>query len=342
MSHPEPHPHLHAHPHGHAHGSSRRAFLRRGARLAAALAAAGAAGALLWNRRPPGDFSRAAALPPLPDFTAGGPGPAMSIVTGGGRVPALQRALAALGGIERFVKRGDRVLLKVNAAFASPASLGATTHPELAAELIRLCLKAGAASVVVTDNPINAPDSCFALSGLAEATARAGGRLIVPRDPDFLPSSVPNARLLRDWPVLRRPLEGITKLIGVAPVKSHNRAVASMTMKNWYGLLGGRRNQFHQDIHGIVSELSSLVRPTFVVLDGTESMMANGPTGGSLDDLKATRTLVVSTDMVAADAFGCSLLDKAPADLPYLRLAEARGSGRVDFEALHPLRISLA
>ncbi len=335
MSHPEPHPH-------HGHPASRREFIRRSARLAAAIAATGTVGGWLWNRHPPGDFSKASAPPPLPDFSVRDGGPAMSIVTGGERATALQRGLAALGGIERFVKRGDRVLLKVNAAFATPAALGATTHPDLAAELIRLCLKSGAASVIVTDNPINSPESCFALSGLGEATARAGGRLVVPRETDFLPATVPGARLLRDWPVLRRPFEGVNKLIGVAPVKSHNRAGASMTMKNWYGLLGGRRNQFHQDIHGIVSELSALVRPTFVVLDGTASMMSNGPTGGSLDDLKATRTMVVSTDMVAADAFGISLLDRSPADLPYLRMAAERGAGRLDYEALKPIRLSLS
>ena len=79
--------------------------------------------------------------------------------------------------------------------------------------------------------------------------------------------------------MLNEPFTGITKLIGVTPVKNHQRAGASMTLKNWYGLLGGRRNQFHQDIDGIIVELAMLIRPTFVVLDGTQSMMTNGPTG---------------------------------------------------------------
>ena len=63
--------------------------------------------------------------------------------------------------------------------------------------------------------------------------------------------------------------------------------------------------------------------------------------GGSLDDLKATRTMVVSTDMVAADAFGISLLDRSPADLPYLRMAAERGAGRLDYETLHPVRAAI-
>ena len=86
----------------------------------------------------------------------------------------------------------------------------------------------------------------------------------------------------------------MTKLIGIAPVKHHHRSGASMSMKNWYGLLGGRRNIFHQDIHTIIAELAAMVKPTLVVLDGTTTMMANGPTGGSLADLKQTHTMIVA------------------------------------------------
>ena len=76
-------------------------------------------------------------------------------------------------------------------------------------------------------------------------------------------------------------------MIGVAPVKDHNLCRASMTTKNWYGLLGGRRNQFHQDIHGIIADLALMMRPTFVVLDGTRVLLRSGPTGGSLADVQA-------------------------------------------------------
>jgi len=112
-----------------------------------------------------------------------------------------------------------------------------------------------------------------------------------------------------------------------------------MTMKNWYGLLGGRRNQFHQDIDGIIVELAMLVKPTLVVLDGTDSMMTNGPTGGSLADLKATNTLIVATDPVAADALGATFLGRSFRDLPYLSRADGLGLGTTDFESLHPARV---
>jgi uncharacterized protein (DUF362 family) len=321
-------------------GSTRREFLRRGARAAAAAAAAGGLASWLLNRHPPGDFSRARSLDALRDFAPRAPGPAMGIATGRDRPAMLRGALAAVGGIGRFIRSGDRVLVKVNAAFATPAALGATTNPQLLAELVRLCRGAGAASVVVTDNPINAPDSCFELTGIGEAARASGAGVYVPGPGSFRSATLKGASLIRDWPVLDAPFEGVTKLIGVSPVKSHHRAGASMTLKNWYGLLGGRRNQFHQDIDGIIVELAMMVRPTFVVLDGTDSMMENGPTGGSLADLRETDTLVVSTDAVAADALGATLLGRTFRDLPYLVRAGELGLGATDFESLRPGRVA--
>ena len=275
------------------------------------------------------------------DFSIQNLTPKMAIVHGKDRRTTLNSALNALGGIETFIKNGDRVLLKVNAAFASPPILSATTHPEIVSEIARLCYQAGAASVVVTDNPINNPSSCFTLSGIDAAARAAGARVYLPDVDAFKPFSVKQAKLIRNWPVLVGPLKDITKVIGLAPVKDHHRSGASLTMKNWYGLLGGRRNIFHQDIHTIITELAMMVRPTFVVLDGTASMMTNGPTGGSLTDLKQTDTMIISTDQVAADAFGATLLNKSSRDLPFIGKAEAAGVGTADYPSLKPVELSV-
>jgi uncharacterized protein (DUF362 family) len=194
--------------------------------------------------------------------------------------------------------------------------------------------------VQVTDNPINDPASCFALTGIDQAARSAGAEVILPEERYFRPLTLKDARLIKNWPVLLRPVAGATKLIGLAPVKDHHRSGASMVMKNWYGLLGGRRNIFHQDIHTIIAELAWMVKPTLVVLDGTTTMMTNGPTGGSLSDLKETRTLIVGTDQVAADAFGATLLDKTAADLPFIAKAEALGAGTADYRSLSPIEVS--
>jgi uncharacterized protein (DUF362 family) len=113
-----------------------------------------------------------------------------------------------------------------------------------------------------------------------------------------------------------------------------------MSMKNWYGLTGGRRNIFHQDIHNFIMELALMIKPTLVILDGTVSMMTNGPTGGSLSDLKQTNTMIVSTDQVAADACGAVLLGKSAGELPFIGKAGLAGAGTADFESIVPVRIS--
>lgn len=318
-------------------GLRRREFLFRSAKAGLSILTAGALA--YWFADPHGpqrSSRRASAGVRLADFSIPGIAPCMGIARGGDRTETLHRALRAVGGIERFVKPGDRVLLKVNAAFATPPSLAATSHPDLVRATVRLCLQAGAAAVTVTDNPINDPASCFALTGIDRAAAESGGRVVLPQNRFFKPVTVPGARLIKDWPLLFEPFKSVNKLIGMAPVKDHHRSGASMTLKNWYGLLGGRRNIFHQDIHTIIKELAMMVKPTLVILDGTASMVTNGPTGGSLSDLKPTRTMIVSTDPVAADAFGATLLGRTPGDLPHLAMAAAAGAGQVDYAALNP------
>jgi len=195
--------------------------------------------------------------------------------------------------------------------------------------------------VVVTDNPINNPGSCFTLSGIDAAARAAGAGVYLPDVDAFELFSLKQANLIRNWPLLAGPLKNITKVIGLAPVKDHHRSGASLTMKNWYGLLGGRRNIFHQDINTIITELAMMVRPTIVILDGTVSMMTNGPTGGSLADLKQTDTMIISTDQVAADAFGATLLGKSAGELPYIGKAEIAGLGTADYLSLNPVELSI-
>ena len=324
------------------HTTNRRDFLLRLLKGGISIGAACSLSYWLYDATGPGVAREEKNLVTLPDFSLSSLKGKMSIVTGVDRAEAIRRAFDGMGGIETFIKKGDRVLLKVNAAFATPPILSATTNPQLVAEVARLCYKAGASSVVVTDNPINDPESSFSLTGIAEAARSQGAKVLLPRARLFRPTTVPNGTLIRNWPILWEPFLGITKVIGIAPVKDHHRSGASMTMKNWYGLLGGRRNIFHQDINTIITELAMMVKPTLVILDGTTAMMTNGPTGGSLSDLKQTNTMIVSTDQVAADAFGATLLGKTAADLPYIPKAEAAGMGTADYEALSPVRMNLS
>lgn len=313
---------------------NRREFLGRCTRVGLSVAAAGALGIGFYDSQGPDAAPESSPSVAIPDFSIPEMGGKICIARGTDRSTTVSQAFAALGGMQAFVKPGDRVLLKVNAAFASPPALGATSHPDLVAAMVRLCLEAGAARVIVSDNPINDPASCFALTGIEAAARRAGADVILPREALFQRFTLDQGRLIRDWPVLYGPLAQVNRVIGMAPVKDHHHSGASMTLKNWYGLLGGRRNIFHQDVHTIIQELAMMIRPTAVVLDGIESMMTNGPTGGSLSDLKFTGTLIVSTDAVAADAAGAALLGKAADDLPFIARAQSVGAGTADYRSL--------
>ena len=271
----------------------------------------------------------------LPDYRVAKPVAAadLGIARQGGPAEKLRRALDALGGITHYVQPGDIVLVKPNVAFDRSPNLGATSNPELLAHLVRMLLvDCRAQEVRVADNPIESPADCFAKSGIRQATEKAGGRVYLPDSNAFKMLHTPGAELIEDWWCLHRPLTNVDKVIGLAPVKDHNLCKASMGLKNWYGLLGGTRNQFHQNIHGIISDLAIMVRPTLTILDGTHILMQNGPTGGDPSNVKAGDAVAASVDPVALDAWAFEHLLERGRDYPeYLRKAEEKGAGQVDW-----------
>jgi len=256
-----------------------------------------------------------------------GPGAVtMSVVRGKDPEKMVRAGLDAMGGISSFVQKGDVVLIKPNVAFDRAPALGATTSPEVLRAVVLTCREAGARRVIVADNPINQPEGCFFKSGIQQAATDAGADVMLPKPNAFSLVKI-NGEVLKTWSAFYQPLDEATKVIGIAPCKDHNLCSASMTMKNWYGLLGGRRNQFHQQIHAVIADFARMIQPTFVVLDATRVLMQNGPTGGKLSDVQEADMLVIGTDMVAVDTFGYTLFGRDPQKLEYVYRAEARGLG---------------
>ncbi|MEM7254569.1 MAG: DUF362 domain-containing protein [Pseudomonadota bacterium] len=271
----------------------------------------------------------------LPSFAVTKPMGAgdVGIGRGGTVIERMTKALDAVGGLTHFINPGDVVLVKPNVAFDRSPNLGATTNPELIETLIRMLLvDARAAEVRIADNPIESPADCFAKSGIRAASERGGAQVYLPDSNAFEDLATPGATLIAQWPFFKRPFRNVNKVIGIAPVKDHNLCHASLGIKNWYGLLGGRRNQFHQDIHEIIADLSIMIRPTLSILDGTHVLMENGPTGGDPSNVKNADVIMAATDPVAMDAWAFQhLLERTSALPDYLYRAEARGSGKVDY-----------
>lgn len=332
-------------------GIDRREALRRIGGTALAAAAAVGAGFALHDPRSGTEYFRdqaAAAVVTLPLYgveVPAGNAP-MAIAHGTDSGDMVRRAIGAMGGIEAYIKPGDVVVLKPNVAFDRGPALGATTSPEVVAAVGKLCLEAGAKVVRVIDNPINQSEGCFYKSGVGPAAQAAGLEVVLPTPDKFEELAVGRFReasghlsglpgeALDRWPFFYAPFKDATKVIGIAPCKDHNLCGASLSMKNFYGLLGGRRNQFHQHIHSIISDFPLMIQPTLVVLDATRILMRHGPTGGSLADIKPGNTIAVATDMVALDSFGYTLFERRESPPAYLAKAEQRGLGSTDWQSL--------
>ena len=229
-------------------------------------------------------------------------------------------AVGALGGMARFVARGDRVAVKPNIGWDRDPRHAANTNPEVVASLVAQCFEAGAAEVVVTDASCNDPRRAFSRSGIGEAARAAGATVLLP-EPHLFQLVPVGGRVLGEWPVFR-PFLTPDKVINVAPVKHHGLSGATIGMKNWYGLLGGRRNLLHQDIHGSIFDLAHFMRPTLTVIDAVRVLVRNGPQGGSYRDAEERGLLAATTDLVAGDAWGVELLGRKPLDIGYVRLAD--------------------
>jgi uncharacterized protein (DUF362 family) len=308
--------------------ADRRLVLRRlgqaGAALCATsvLAALGLRGRGRFGRGPASRSVRDHRVPP--DATW----PPLVVAHGGDYARATRAALDAVGGIHRFVRPGETVLVKPNMAWDRAPEQGANTHPEVVAEIVRQCRAAGARRVVVTDNPVHDAERVAARSGLGEAVRRAGGELLLPADSGFERCALDGA-VLASWDVLS-VLLAADRLVNVPVVKHHSLSGLTCGLKNHMGLLGGQRGRLHQEIHTAVVDLASAFRPTLTVVDATRVMLRNGPTGGRLEDVKRLDAVAAAVDPVAADAWAARQIGLDPRQLAQLVQAEGRGLGRVD------------
>ncbi len=249
----------------------------------------------------------------------------MAIARGSDPTQNVRRAVEAMGGMGRFVQRGERVVVKPNIGWNRLPEQAANTNPDVVAEVVRLVAAAGASKIWVTDASVNTAEQCFARSGIEKAAKAAGATVVRPDTTAFREVDV-SGKLLRVADILF-PFVEADRVINVPVVKQHGLSGATMAMKNWYGMLGGQRVKLHQNIHLSIVDLASMIKPTLTIMDATRILLANGPTGGSLSDVKMMNTIAVSSDEVALDAFGASLLGLSPSDLGFIVEGAKAGLG---------------
>jgi len=257
--------------------------------------------------------------------------PQMAVIQGEDPALLARQAIEELGGMHRFISRGDIVLVKPNIGWDRIPEQAANTNPAVIAEVIEQSLNAGAKRVLVADVSCNDPRRCFQRSGISESAQKAGAELVLP-DPSRFKEVDLQGEMLRAWPVLDVFLN-VDKVINIPIAKHHSLTGVTLGMKNWYGILGGQRNQLHQKIHESLADLADFMRPTLTMIDCYRILIRNGPTGGNLDDVLLKKTLVAGTDPVALDAYVAKAYWNLDVDaLPYLVMAAKRGLGTYQFE----------
>ena len=257
-----------------------------------------------------------------------------NLAVASGPIPSRTTAAAiqALGGMRRFVKAGDVVVVKPNIGWDRSPEQAADTNPEVVATIVTLCLEAGAKRVKVFDSPVNDPRRCYARSGIADAARRAGAEVSYVDSSRFKEMKIPG-EALKWWPIYTEAIEA-DRLINVPIAKHHGLSKLTMGLKNWMGAIGGRRSLLHQQIDVALADLAALFKPDLVVLDAMRILVANGPQGGSPKDVRSTNTVVAGTDQVAVDSYGATFFGLKGSDLGYLQHAHERGLGQLDYRRL--------
>ncbi|MCX6363116.1 MAG: DUF362 domain-containing protein [Actinobacteria bacterium] len=314
---------------------TRRDFLRIAGVAAAGAALAGAGCGSQPAIAPPSNDRLASSAPPKVRRR-----PPLAVARGGDAAGITAAAIAALGGMKAFVKRGDDVIVKPNicTGYHGP-EYAATTNPDVVGALVGLCLAAGACRVRVMDSPFGSQaDEAYTNSGIQAAVEKAGGQMEVMAPARFRDYTIPAGLDLKQWPIYSDILS-CDVLIDVPIAKDHGMTRLTLGGKNLLGVILDP-GALHSNIGQRTADLVSACRPTLTVVDAVRVLTANGPTGGDLNDVEKLDTVIASPDIVAADSFAATLFDLSGGDIPYVQAAYDMGLGEMDLDKVDVRRVS--
>lgn len=293
----------------------------------------------------------AAGWPPFVSFRPGGGtgqavaaepgGPVLAVAAGSAPEAMARSAVGALGGMSRFVRKGDVVLVKPNIGWDRTPEQAANTNPEVVRAVVRMCLEAGAKRVRVVDRPCNDPRRCYKQSGIKDAVESLGDPAVTIEHADsrkFVEMTIRDGKSIRSWTFYKDVLEA-DRTINVPIAKHHNATRLTMSLKNIMGILGGNRGNIHHDLDRNIVDLNTVMRFDLIVLDAVRILTANGPQGGRIQDVRAANTVVAGTDPVAVDSFGATLFGIAGRDVPHVLYAAQRGLGEIDLKKVRISRV---
>ncbi|MBT0653744.1 DUF362 domain-containing protein [Geomobilimonas luticola] len=273
----------------------------------------------------------------LRDLAAAG-GPVLAVAEGADYGRITRQAINALGGMGRFVKPGQTVVVKPNMGWDRNAEQGANTHPLVVKAVVEECLKAGAKKVKVFDRTCNDERRCYINSGI-EPALRGMKNVEVKHieDERFRKVPIANGAVLKQWELYDEAL-GADVFINVPVAKHHGLTRLTLGLKNVMGVMGGNRGSIHKNIDGALADINSVLKSHLVVIDATRVLTAHGPQGGDLRDVKVLNKVIAGTDIVAADAYATTLFGLKPADIAVTVAAHKRGLGEMDLRKVRIIK----
>ena len=256
----------------------------------------------------------------------------LCVVHGKNIAQMLATGIAKMGGWKSLVKTNGRVVLKVNAAWASLPENGGNTSPVLVEEAILQCRAAGAGEVLLPEKSCSPTKEAFGRSGIAEAAARAGGKLYAPTDRQFRKIAVPQGISLKEAEVVGDVLDADC-LINMPVAKNHSAAGVTVSMKNWMGSVNDRGFWHRNNLHQCIADFSTALKPKLIIVDATRILLTNGPQGPG--KMAYPGQLIFGTDPVAADAYAATLFEKQPFSIGYIKKAHDMGVGCGDLSRVN-------
>ena len=250
------------------------------------------------------------------------------------------RGIASLGGMGRFVKSGQTVLIKPNISWDVDVTGAATTNPGLIGRIIKHCLDAGARSVYVMDHSIEYWERTLENSGIGAALREAGGVYAHAEDVKYYRTVDVKGTTLKTTQVHEAWLESDV-LINVPILKHHGGTSVSAAMKNLMGCVWNRREYHSKGLQSCIADFLSVRKPDLNVVDAYRVLTRNGPRGGSPKDVVDMQTQIISPDIVAADAASVRMMGREPSDITHIRLAGQAGFGQIDLTKLKIERLTL-
>jgi uncharacterized protein (DUF362 family) len=244
-----------------------------------------------------------------------------------------KKAIAAIGGMRTFVSAGDVVVVKPNIGHARAPKYAVDTNPAVVGTLVSLARRAGAKKVIVRDNPVSSdPSNCYGASGIAAAVKSAGGSMHVMGGSGYRTYAMPG-HLLKTHP-LYAAIVTADVLINVPVAKQHGSTGLTLAGKNMMGCTSNRQRMHTLGLSQSIAEINAKLRPELTVIDATRILVRNGPSGGSLDDVKVKNTVIACKDWVAADTYATRLFGRKPGAVPYIKAAARMDLGTMDLSSL--------